>query len=117
MSDELARLLAARDCFLPYGMEGKQISWDEFIKLDRIVLREIIPDFVAKTDIVVSTVLLGIDASIGRAAAPIIFETMVYDGGKTENAELCQLQYTSLKEAKIGHVLMVKLAKEGAFRR
>ncbi len=47
----------------------------------------------------VSTVFIGIDASLGRAKKPLLFETMVF-GGSDDGA---RRKYPTWKEAKKGH--------------
>jgi len=65
------------------------------------------PDrIVARTEIdgggVVSTVFLGIDHAFGEGA-PILFETMVFDGPLSDEQE----RYQTRQEAVAGHALMV----------
>ena len=60
-----------------------------------------------KGDIIVSTVFLALDSSFGMASEPVLYETMVFGGGKS----LFQQRYASIENALKGHERAVQDAK------
>ena len=83
----------------PYNREGEPITLDEWASLlaDRdykIVEQTQIPE----TEILVSTVWLGIDHSFGYSDKPVLFETMVFGMG-----EEIQERWHTEDEARQGH--------------
>lgn len=89
-----------------YDMEGKEITCDEWIdglsKPSRTLKRTELDG-----DVVVATVWLGLDHSMG-GGPPLIFETMVFG-----LCEEYQERYTTKEEALAGHDRIVELVKEG----
>ncbi len=90
-----------------YDMEGRELSMEEWAKTfdsdftsTRVIERTTLPG-----DILVSTVLLGIDHNFSDEGPPLIFETMVF--AENEN-DLDMRRYSTKEEAKAGHVEMVK---------
>lgn len=57
----------------------------------------------------VSTVWLGLDHNWNPSGPPLIFETMVFEGGVIFEGLMCR--YSTLAEAQRGHVLMVRTVK------
>lgn len=65
----------------------------------------------------ISTVFLGLDHSFGEGKGPVLFETMVFEGGKDSSAEKSSLdgqmaRYCTKKEAEEGHDKMVQLVEK-----
>ena len=56
----------------------------------------------------VSTVFLGVDHSFGQGGAPLLFETMIFDGGKDSYQE----RYSTWEEAERGHRAAVEIAQQ-----
>jgi len=67
---------------------------------DRIVKREMVGKYR------VSTVFLGLDHRFGRGGPPIVYETMVFEGG--DFSDLDSNRYCTKEEAISGHKEMVK---------
>lgn len=95
-----------------YDREGKQIDAREWVRLfksdeyKRVALDAVGP-------VRVSTVWLGLDHSFNGDSAPLIFETMVFEGDSDGDCE----RYTTLTEAQRGHEAMlakVRSAGQGA---
>ena len=59
-------------------------------------------------DVRVSTMFLGIDHKFGLHGKPVLWETMVF-GGEHEGK---QERYTSLKDAKLGHQVMLSIVTD-----
>ncbi len=59
-----------------------------------------------KNDVLVSTVFLGLDHSLGMSPTPILYETMIF-GGECDGY---QTRYATREEALKGHEKAVKLA-------
>ena len=77
--------------------------------LDNIQNRIVAQDWPRK-DVMVSTVFLGIDHSLGGEGPPLLFETMVFrgpDGGEEE-------RYATWAEAEAGHKAKLKAVIEEA---
>lgn len=82
---------------------GKMEKWGELIgkKGYKIIKQEILPN-----KKFISTVWLGVDYQFERGK-PLIFETMVFpEKGNWRDEDV--RRYTTLKEARAGHKLMVK---------
>lgn len=99
---------------MKYDREGQRISmarWTELFEDPdyRVVAQELVADRWW-----VSTVWLGLDHGFDMTAAPIIFETMVFDHGRdAEGAarfhDLEQERYSTETDARLGHERMVQL--------
>lgn len=87
------------------------LEWEKwFEKIDNRIVKK---DDVGKFH--VSTVFLGMDHSFGRGTTPILFETMIFDNSKDGlekfDERYCD-RYHFWEEAKAGHEIAVKKAKE-----
>jgi len=60
----------------------------------------------------VSTVFLGLDHNYSAKGPPILFETMILDGGDHE----FQRRYATWAEAERGHVVALRLARRWLYR-
>ena len=60
------------------------------------------------SDVLVSTVFLGLDHNMGGEGPPVLWETMIFGG---EHDEYCD-RYSSYKDAIDGHEKAVDLVKE-----
>ena len=77
------------------------MTWAEwFEKADRHIGNDFIDG------VRVSTVFLGIDHNFGEGE-PLLFETMIFGGEHSDYQE----RYSTLEEAKQGHLKAIKLAK------
>jgi hypothetical protein len=89
-----------------YDMDGNVITIEEWSRLfegdqsDRIMEQTTLPG-----DVLVSTVLLGIDHNFGLGGPPIIFETMVF--GPEGMGEQDMDRYATKEQAREGHARMV----------
>ncbi len=83
-----------------YILEGKTVvptdyrTWAAALES---VNRHVVQDTIG--DIMVSTVFLGLDHSVGDAGRPCIFETMIFGGPHDEYCE----RYSTWEEAEAGH--------------
>lgn len=87
-----------------YNKQGNQISALEFSRIprdERVVARSEL--FSGNNEVVVSTVLLGLDHGNG-IGNPIIFETMVFGGELDGEMD----RYATQESANAGHLRMVK---------
>lgn len=74
------------------------LAWAKWMEAhSRYIARDRVSD-----EVMVSTVFLGLDHSLGQGA-PVLFETMVF-GGKHDHL---QRRYTSRQEAVIGHAAIL----------
>lgn len=92
-----------------YNKQGEIIDIEEWIKLNDNPNYRIVKQDELSNGKWVSTVLLGLDHNFG-GGKPLIFETMIFPSKGNLNEEYCQ-RYSTLYEAKIGHVEAVYLAQ------
>lgn len=89
-----------------YDREGRQIDTLHWAKLFENIDYKVVQRDVLENGMLVSTVWLGLDHRFGEGP-PLIFETMVFPGGRV-GAELDMERYTTEEEARKGHAAMVK---------
>jgi hypothetical protein len=89
-----------------YDKEGKPISLIEWGRLLEDRDYKIVKQETLESGKWVSTVWLGLDYSFG-GDKPLIFETMVFPSREDFSDLDCE-RYSTLEEAEIGHIEMVK---------
>jgi hypothetical protein len=111
-----------------YDVQGEEITQGEWSRMFRAGKRDVARDLVG-SDFMVSTVWLGLDHRSLTALAeggdlPVIFETMVFPrkpeggGGRggedgTDWSERFYRRYSTLEEAKEGHLETVEMVRSG----
>ena len=90
-----------------YGMDGERITAREWsYLLEHPELRRVGRDQIG--DVLVSTVLLGLDHSYG-VGPPLIFETMIF--GESHALDQEQWRYATREEALEGHARAVEIVR------
>lgn len=93
-----------------YNKQGKEIEMLEWAELLENPKYKVISQTTTKSGKWVSTVWLGLDHQYGEGK-PLIFETMVFPKKGDYSDEFCE-RYSTLKEAKAGHKVIVKKFSE-----
>lgn len=88
-----------------YNRQGKEITIDEWYKLFTEEYKRIARDKIGESDI--STVWLGLDHGWEDNSAPVIFETLVFNGPLDGVME----HYSTEEEAIKGHAAMIERVK------
>jgi len=98
-----------------YDMQGNELTLEEWASRfegrdsNRVAYNEMWVrnyPWSSTYQVYVSTVLLGMDVSLGRDGLPLIFETMIFGGKYNEY----QKRYSTLEQAVQGHQLACRKA-------
>ena len=84
--------------------ESDLFKWARWFETENRIIEKTILD---KSDIMVSTVFLGIDHNFGEAGPPILFETMIFGGEHDQ----WQARASTIEEAKRYHRHAIELAR------
>lgn len=100
-----------------YDRQGKPLTIEQVEPLltddeYKIVARTQMKSIEDGSDLLVSTVWLGVDTNFLRVGPPIIFETMIFGQIGQEENEMCW-RYATEAEAKEGHAAVVEALETG----